>query len=31
MDVLAKIEYELKRKGIREMSFSTMVLFGEKT
>ncbi|TYR81272.1 aminopeptidase P family protein [Priestia megaterium] len=30
MDVLAKIEYELKRKGIREMSFSTMVLFGEK-
>ncbi|MGP4039133.1 M24 family metallopeptidase [Gracilibacillus sp. D59] len=31
MEVLAKIEYELKRKGIREMSFSTMVLFGEKT
>ncbi|MGG4492277.1 M24 family metallopeptidase [Metabacillus idriensis] len=31
MDVLAKIEYELKRKGIREMSFSTMVLFGEKS
>ncbi|WP_117152343.1 M24 family metallopeptidase [Paraliobacillus quinghaiensis] len=31
MEVLAKIEYELKRKGIREMSFSTMVLFGEKS
>lgn len=31
MDVLAKIEYELKRKGIREMSFSTMVLFGQKS
>jgi Xaa-Pro dipeptidase len=31
MDVLASIEYELKRKGIREMSFSTMVLFGEKS
>ena len=30
MEVLAKIEYELKREGIREMSFSTMVLFGEK-
>jgi Xaa-Pro dipeptidase len=30
MEVLAKIEYELKKKGIREMSFSTMVLFGEK-
>ncbi|MBM7703095.1 M24 family metallopeptidase [Metabacillus iocasae] len=31
MDVLAKVEYELKRKGICEMSFSTMVLFGEKS
>lgn len=31
MDVLALIEYELKRKGIREMSFSTMVLTGLKT
>ncbi|MBN8209630.1 aminopeptidase P family protein [Bacillus sp. NTK071] len=30
MEVLATIEYELKKKGIREMSFSTMVLFGEK-
>ncbi len=31
MDILALIEYELKRKGIREMSFSTMVLTGAKT
>lgn len=31
MDVLATIEYELKRKGIREMSFSTMVLTGLNT
>ncbi|WP_299092945.1 Xaa-Pro peptidase family protein [uncultured Metabacillus sp.] len=31
MEVLAAIEYELKKKGIREMSFSTMVLFGEKS
>ncbi|WP_028784250.1 M24 family metallopeptidase [Thalassobacillus devorans] len=31
MEVLAKIEYELKKKGVREMSFSTMVLFGEKS
>ncbi|MDQ0229498.1 M24 family metallopeptidase [Metabacillus malikii] len=31
MEVLAKIEYELKKKGIREMSFSTMVLFGENS
>ncbi|WP_088033019.1 M24 family metallopeptidase [Evansella clarkii] len=30
MEVLAKIEYELKKEGVREMSFSTMVLFGEK-
>ncbi|MGF2615945.1 aminopeptidase P family protein [Rossellomorea vietnamensis] len=31
MEVLAKVEYELKKKGIRQMSFSTMVLFGEKS
>lgn len=31
MDVLAAIEFNLKKKGIREMSFSTMVLFGDKT
>jgi Xaa-Pro dipeptidase len=31
MEVLAQIEFELKKKGIREMSFSTMVLFGEKS
>lgn len=31
MDILAQIEFELKRKGIREMSFSTMVLTGAKT
>jgi Xaa-Pro dipeptidase len=31
MEVLATIEYELKKQGIREMSFSTMVLFGEKS
>ncbi|WP_281280048.1 M24 family metallopeptidase [Alteribacter natronophilus] len=30
MEVLAAIEYELKKKGVREMAFSTMVLFGEK-
>ncbi|WP_280769913.1 M24 family metallopeptidase [Salipaludibacillus daqingensis] len=30
MEVLATIEYSLKKIGIREMSFSTMVLFGEK-
>ncbi|WP_019242904.1 MULTISPECIES: M24 family metallopeptidase [Bacillus] len=29
MDVLATIEYELKKKGISEMSFSTMVLTGK--
>ncbi|RKL66720.1 peptidase M24 family protein [Salipaludibacillus neizhouensis] len=29
MEVLAAVEYSLKRIGIREMSFSTMVLFGE--
>lgn len=31
LDVLATIEFELKKKGILEMSFSTMVLTGEKT
>jgi len=31
MDVLASIEFHLKKKGIREMSFSTMVLFGDNT
>lgn len=30
MEVVAAIEYTLKRKGVREMSFSTMVLFGGK-
>ncbi|HET7626806.1 MAG TPA: Xaa-Pro peptidase family protein [Bacillales bacterium] len=29
MEVLATIEYEMKKKGIREMAFSTMVLAGE--
>ncbi|MCP3031013.1 Xaa-Pro peptidase family protein [Halobacillus sp. A1] len=31
MEVLASIEYELKKKGVSAMSFSTMVLFGEKS
>jgi Xaa-Pro dipeptidase len=31
MEVLATIEFELKKKGIRQMSFSTMVLTGENT
>ncbi|MCY7781182.1 M24 family metallopeptidase [Bacillus haynesii] len=31
IDVVAKIEYELKKKGVQGMSFSTMVLFGEKS
>lgn len=30
MEVVAAIEHALKHKGVREMSFSTMVLFGEK-
>ncbi|WP_163103027.1 M24 family metallopeptidase [Peribacillus alkalitolerans] len=29
LEVLGKIEYELKKKGIREMSFPPIVLFGE--
>lgn len=31
LEIVAKIEYELKKKGVREMSFSTMVLTGAKT
>lgn len=31
LEVVARIEYEMKRQGIREMSFSTMVLFGKKS
>ncbi|MFV8828098.1 M24 family metallopeptidase [Alkalihalobacterium sp. APHAB7] len=31
MEIIASIEYELKKKGIREMSFSTMVLSGAKS
>ncbi|MFN2745982.1 M24 family metallopeptidase [Bacillus sp. z60-18] len=31
IEVVATIEYELKKKGIQGMSFSTMVLFGEKS
>ncbi|GGE10519.1 putative dipeptidase YkvY [Marinithermofilum abyssi] len=31
MEIVAEIEYALKKKGVREMPFSTMVLFGEKT
>ncbi|WP_066172905.1 M24 family metallopeptidase [Bacillus marinisedimentorum] len=31
MEILARIEYELKKQGIREMSFSTIVLTGENT
>lgn len=31
LDIIATIEYELKKKGVREMSFATMVLTGQKT
>lgn len=31
LDIIATIEHELKKKGVREMSFATMVLTGEKT
>ncbi|RWZ58839.1 aminopeptidase P family protein [Halobacillus fulvus] len=31
MEVIATIEYELKKKGVTQMSFSTMALFGEKS
>ncbi|WP_047981587.1 M24 family metallopeptidase [Ornithinibacillus contaminans] len=30
-EVIATIEYELKKKGVQGMSFSTMALFGDKT
>ncbi len=29
MEVVAEIEYQLKKRGVAEMSFTTMVLFGE--
>nr|WP_321291647.1 Xaa-Pro peptidase family protein [uncultured Trichococcus sp.] len=29
MEVVAEIEYQLKKRGVSEMSFTTMVLFGE--
>ncbi|MEQ6388685.1 Xaa-Pro peptidase family protein [Bacillaceae bacterium S4-13-58] len=31
LEIVADIEYGLKKQGIREMSFSTLVLFGENT
>lgn len=31
MEILATIEYELKKQGVQEMSFSTTVISGEKT
>ncbi len=31
IEILGKIEYELKKKGVTSMSFSTIVLAGEKT
>lgn len=31
LDIIAEVEYALKQKGIRDMSFSTLVLSGEKT
>lgn len=31
LEIIAEIEYALKKKGIREMSFQTMVLSGSKT
>ncbi|SET79767.1 Xaa-Pro dipeptidase [Salinibacillus kushneri] len=31
MEIVADIEYALKREGVREMSFSTLVLTGDKT
>ena len=30
MDIVAQIELAMKKKGISDMSFPTMVLFGEK-
>ncbi|WP_059103805.1 M24 family metallopeptidase [Shouchella shacheensis] len=29
LEVIAKIEYDLRKQGVREMSFNTLVLFGE--
>uniref|UniRef100_C5D673 Peptidase M24 n=1 Tax=Geobacillus sp. (strain WCH70) TaxID=471223 RepID=C5D673_GEOSW len=31
LDIIATIEYEMKKKGVREMSFATMVLTGKNT
>jgi len=31
LEVVAAIELEMKKRGVREMAFSTMVLFGEKS
>lgn len=31
LEVIATIEYELKKQGVQAMSFSTMTLFGDKT
>jgi Xaa-Pro dipeptidase len=31
LDIIAAIEYEMKRKGVRDMSFATMVLTGKNT
>ncbi len=31
LEIVAKIEYELKKKGVKDMAFSTMVLTGKKT
>ncbi|WP_027410169.1 M24 family metallopeptidase [Anoxybacteroides tepidamans] len=31
LEIIAAIEYELKKQGVREMSFATMVLTGQKT
>lgn len=31
LDIIATIEYELKKQGVQEMSFATMVLSGNKT
>lgn len=31
LEIIAQIEYEMKKQGIQQMSFSTMCLFGEKT
>lgn len=31
LDIIAEIEYALKKKGVQEMSFSTMALTGDKT